>query len=391
MAGWSASRISHPPLLWAVAAGPRPQTRIPPMHSGPHTLQPCSARGRSRLWRRVVLVAVALLLPLMALEGAVRALIATHHIPVAPAHFRDFEISWSNLERRGRVDVLILGDSVSQQGLFPPEVRDRLSSELGTPVKVFNIASASGTLGVNLAIARQLAAEGRLPRTAVLGVQPGLLRDDATLAKFAATPMGQLFTDCAMAMDLESLFSCRLGAVSALWRWRGRPATLWDSVGEEMRRTVTRGGLVLRQDGFRSGMGLTDEALLGQLPQHLNGRPEVFRMGTEARDQYLELVAFLQTHGVVVVPVAVPEAPQLLDALEARHPGWTAEWQAALHELSAASGLQITDPGGYGPWYGEGSMRNIKHLSEEGARAFTRQVLDIRAVRDPILRALGRQ
>jgi hypothetical protein len=43
----------------------------------------------------------------------------------------------------------------------------------------------------------------------------------------------------------------------------------------------------------------------------------------------------------------------------------------------------------FGSWYHEGSMRNIKHLSEEGARRFTEQVLAMPAVHDALVQALG--
>lgn len=346
-------------------------------------------QGSSTRWRRVALALLLMLLPIAGLEMGVRALIAGHRIPVALSHFRDFEISWTNLDRLGQVDVLILGDSVAQQGLFPRVIQDRLSAELGRPLTVFNMASAAGTLGINLAVSRQLAAEGRLPRVVLLGVQPGLLRGDATFERFGATPMGQLFTACGAPGPLESMFSCRLGQVSALWRWRGHADFLVRSLVGGMQRTVTRRGLTLRQDGFRSGRGLSDKQLLLQLAQHLKNRPDAFTMGRLARSRYLELVAFLRSQDVQVVPVAVPEAPQLAAALEDRHPDWAAEWRSALEELSSATGVQIVDPGGFGDWYREGSMRNIKHLSEDGARAFTDQILAMPAVRNAMVRALG--
>jgi hypothetical protein len=334
-------------------------------------------------------VLLLLVLPMVLVEAGVRALIATHRIPVGPAHLRDFEISWTNLERLGSVDVLILGDSVSQQGLYPATVRDQLTRELGRPVTTFNMASAAGTLGINVAISHQLAAEGRLPKVVLIGVQPGLLRGDATFGRFAATPVGQMFTACEGFDTLESQLSCRLSQASAAWRWRGHALALARSLTGEVRRTSRHEGLTLREDGFRAGDGLPDDVLLEQLAQHLEVRPEAFEMGADARARYLELADFLTSHGVRLVPVAVPEAPPLEKALEARHPGWTAEWRAALEDLSSATGIRITDPMAFGSWYHEGSMRNIKHLSEEGARRFTEQVLAMPAVHDALVQALG--
>ena len=348
-----------------------------------------AARAGPRTWvRRAVIVALLLVLPLVTLEAGIRALIGIRHLPVARAHSRDFEISWMNLERLGRVDVLILGDSVAQQGILPDALADTLTGRLGRPITVFNAASASGTLGVNLALARRLAAEDRLPPIVIVGVQPGILRDDATLEIFLRTPMGQLFTECDDAAALEATLGCRLGELSATWRWRGHPDVLLPALVREARRTSERGGLTLRRDGFREGVGLSDAELAAQLRQHLSNRDEEFRMGADARQRYLELIAFLRGQGTQVVPVAVPEAPPLAEALEARHPGWDAEWHAALSDLASGSGLAIADPGRFGTWYGEGSMRNIKHLSLAGARDFTGQLLDMPAVSEPIVSTL---
>jgi len=337
--------------------------------------------------RRIALVALLTLVPLLIVEASVRGLIATHHLPVAAAHLPDFAISWTNLQRQGAVDILILGDSVAQQGILPAGVREALAPALGHDVAVFNAASASGTLGVNLAVARQLASEGRLPRVVMIGIQPGILRDDNTLAVFAGTPMGMLFTACTAADGMEASLDCRLGQVSALWRWRGHFDIVWAGIGREMDGSSTSGGLTLRQDGFRAGRGLSDEKLLGQLAIYLE-RPAPFNLGAEARDQFVTLVRFLRHRGSAVVAVAVPEAPQLTQAREERQPGWTVAWHAALDELSRRAGIPIVDPGPFGSWYGEGSMRNIKHLSERGAAGFTHQLMTIPEVRDPMVQAL---
>jgi hypothetical protein len=370
---------------WLQALGaPRPSEE-PPSGTGSAVRAERSSGG----WvRRTAIVALLLLLPLVTLEAGVRALIGLRHLPVARAHSRDFEISWMNLERLGRVDVLILGDSVAQQGILPDTIAERLRSRLGRPITVFNAASASGTFGVNLAMARRLAAENRLPPVVIVGVQPGILRDDATLDIFLRTPMGQLFNDCDDVGELEATLGCRFSELSASWRWRGHLDVVLPAVVREARRTSERDDLILRQDGFREGFGLSDAELSAQLTQHLANRDAEFRMGADARQRYLELVDFLRGQGVQVVPVAVPEAPPLAEALEARHPGWDSEWHAALTDLASASGLAIADPGSFGTWYGEGSMRNIKHLSLAGARDFTGQLLDMPAVSEPIISAL---
>lgn len=351
-------------------------------------LRPRRRRAARTSVPRAAMILLLLVVPILSIEAGVRGLIAAGRIPIARAHSHDFEVSWMNLQRAGAVDVLILGDSVAQQGIDPQVISDRVGTWTGHPVRAFNMASASGTFGVNVAVARQLAAEGRLPPVVVIGVQPGILRDDATLAIFERSQMGELFTGCAGITAADQVLSCRLSQLSAGWRWRGQLDTLWRALLHEPRHTSRSEGLTLRTDGFREGAGVDDKTLAAQLPEHLANRDPAFQLGNDARQSYLSLVAFLRDEGTAVVPVAIPEAPPLARALEARDPGWTADWHAALAALSSAGGIPIADPGTFGTWYGKGSMRNIKHLSVDGARHFTNQLLDMPQVREGLLHGL---
>lgn len=354
--------------------------------------QPHSSQLRRRVPTSIARVTIVLLLmvvPILTIEAGIRGLIAAGRIPIARAHSHDFEVSWMNLQRAGDVDVLILGDSVAQQGIDPQIISSRVGLWTGQPIRVFNMASASGTFGINLAVARQLAAEGRLPPVVVIGVQPGILRDDATLAIFERSQMGQLFTGCTGITAADQVLSCRLSQVSAGWRWRGQLDTLWRALLHEPRHTSRSEGLTLRTDGFREGAGVDDKTLAAQLLEHLANREPGFQLGNDARQSYLSLVAFLREEGTAVVPVAIPEAPPLAGALEARAPGWTSDWHSALAALSSAGGITIADPGTFGGWYGEGSMRNIKHLSVDGARHFTDQLLGMAQVREGLLHGLS--
>src|SRR5688500_12457855 len=130
---------------------------------------------------RIALIVLLVLGPLVAAEGAIRLLIAADRLPPARAHLRDFEIMWMNLARQGVPDVLILGDSVTQQGIDPAVLASELGSQSGRDVTAYNAASAAAGFGMNLSIARQLAREGRLPGVAIVGIQPGAITSDASL------------------------------------------------------------------------------------------------------------------------------------------------------------------------------------------------------------------
>ena len=90
---------------------------------------------------RSVLAALLLVMPLLAAEIGLRVLVAADRLPFADSHRDDFEITWANLERSGTPDILILGDSVSKQGI-EPNVLDGLARQAaGSNISVFNAAS----------------------------------------------------------------------------------------------------------------------------------------------------------------------------------------------------------------------------------------------------------
>lgn len=363
----------------------------PPPWDEPPRTGPGGARSgvpgrRLRRWLAIALLVAA---PLLVAETGVRLLIAADRLPVASAHLRDFEISWENLGRLGRADVLILGDSVSQQGIEPRVLARQLAKALGRPVTVFNAASPAGGFGINRAIVQQLATEGRLPRVAIIGIQPGILQDDDTFREvFAVTPMGGLLTDCEVTGDYVELVNCRMSNLSALWRWRGRPDRLLTAIRSAGPRGSRHGGLVLREDGFRAGRPVGEAQLRRQLKVAIKKQPP-FRMGDDARLEYRRLVELLREHGVTVIPVAVPNIPLLLEAVEKKHPGWEAARGAAIRRLEEETGVDIVDPLRLGPWFGDDSARNIKHLSVRGARDFTQQLWGITTLRGRLVAALG--
>jgi hypothetical protein len=331
------------------------------------------------------MVALLLLAPLLLVEVGVRVLIATGRLPVAAGHTVEFEITWTNLARAGTPDVLILGDSVSQQGMEPAVLSDLASDAVGHRVSVFNASSPGGRVGVNLAMVEELARERRLPRVAVVAIYPGTLNNDFTFTDvFAFTPMGGLFTACERATDLADALDCRLGSVSAAWRWRGHPDRLLRALDQPVPRTASSGGLHLREDGFREGRGVSLERLQAQMDRS-DLRKRLFGFSDEVAQRYVELVNELTSKGVVVVPVAVPDTPALAARMELLEPGRRGMFRDALDTLEQMSGLRFVDPVAFGSWWGDGEARNFNHLSVRGAADFTRQLWEMPAFSDPIV------
>jgi hypothetical protein len=343
---------------------------------------------RPRVARRVAVVATLLLLPLIVVELGVRVLIATDRLPVAAAHTPEFEITWQNLTRLGQADVLILGDSVSQQGIEPAVLSSMLERELGHSVSVFNAASPGGGLGVNWAIVEELAREGRLPKVAIVGTYPGTLQDDLVYRDvFALTPMGELFGGCDGMAEYGQQLDCRFAAISAAWRWRGHPDRILRAFETAVPSRITSGGLHLREDGFREGRGV----LLAKLQEQLDAadlRRRLFAFPEDVSDSYVRLIEALRANGVAIVPVAIPDTPELSERMGRMQPDRRGLFRDALDVLEARTGLTFVDPVAFGDWWRDGMARNFNHLSALGAVRFTRQLWRMREFRDGLLRAL---
>lgn len=350
-----------------------------------------SSRARTRRRpgrRRLLLIAMLLLLPLLTVEVGVRTLIAAGRLPLAAAHTPDFEVAWENLSRLGTPDVLILGDSVTQQGIEPAILSSLLEKQVGRPVSIFNAASPGGTMGVNWAIVEELAKEHRLPKLAIVGIYPGTLKNDLTYTDiFGLTPMGGLFTDCDRMRGYAPQLDCRFAAVSAAWRWRGHPDRIIRALQTPVPRRITTRGLRLRQDGFREGRGVAMERLQEQLDQ-ADLRKRIFVFPDAVRDGYERLIDTLQSHGVTVVPVAVPDTPALAERMEHLQAGRRGLFRDALDVLEARTGLTFVDPVQFGDWWRDGAARNFNHLSAAGAKEFTRQLWGMPEFRDALVDGL---
>ncbi len=339
--------------------------------------------------RRRLLVVLTLLAPLIAGEVGINFLIASHRLPFADAHRPDFEITWANLARSGPVDILILGDSVSQQGIEPIVMERLIELETGMRVTVFNAASPGGGLGVNASIVEELATENRLPPVLIVGVYSGTLSTDSTFQEtFSRTPMGHVFTACQVPLSLAETMDCQLGRISALWRWRGRLEEVLTAVKQPLSRTDNTDALHLRADGFREGRGRTIAQVERQLEQ-ADLEKRRFTFPPEVGRSWDWLVATARDEGSIVIPIAIPDTPQMQKRMEEVQPGRDGMYREAVDVLEKAGGIDFIDVPEYGSWWGDGMARNINHLSERGARKFTRQLWGMHDFRSALLSGLG--
>jgi hypothetical protein len=338
----------------------------------------------------VILVATLLLLPLVVGEVGVRELIVFDRLPVARAHLRDFEIMWSNLERGPRPDLLILGDSVAQQEIDPAVLARAIETATGVHIVAFDAASAGAGYRVSAAIVRQLAREGRLPKVALIGIQPGSLQGiNQADQSFFASPLGELLAGCGVTNDINQWLDCQFSSLSALWRWRGTPNRIAGALVQPVLRTSQANGLHLRVDGFREGAARPAARIRQQAKQWIAGQLREPRLATAALADFRDLVELLRANGVAVMPVSLPENPILTSALVAKIPDWEGARRRAVTSMARATGTQVVYVTAFGRWYGDGSSRDVKHLSRSGAEHFAVQLWSLPEFREAITRGMG--
>ncbi len=336
--------------------------------------------------RRLLLLGVLILLPLLAFEVGIRVLIATGRLPLAAGHAPEFERSWMELERSGPQDIILFGDSLTHRGIDPAV----LGTAMGTaaaPLRVFDLASSGGGYSTNRSLIERLDAEGREPRVAVIGVSPVGLKGDLNWDTVARSPMSRLFTDCETASGITDVLDCGLEQVSAAWRWHGRLSEVYQAI----RGRLPADGLVhsgqMLTDGFRYHAGVSERVLASRVAKVVPDEPLRPKVSDGSRAAFVRLVDAARAAGVPVVAVGIPYQPPLVDALTARDPTWEAEWQASLAELGAAAGIEVLDVP-FGDWWQPSDAFDGKHLSSPGAAAFTRQLAATPAFRAAVGTAL---
>ena len=359
--------------------------------------RPAVAPSRSRAnvrrgVRRVAIIALLIIGPLLAAEIGLRLLVAFDRLPFAVAHSDQFEITWTNLHRRDDWEVLLLGDSTTQQGINPAIIGEVMGAELGREVHAFDGAVPGSKLLLNLAIAHQLVDEDRLPPVVVVGIQPGLLGGNQEFKDFfLKTPMGRIATDCAYEGSYNDIVSCRAEELSMLWRMRGRYRAIIEAIYRPMPTQLRGRGSrpsMLGPDGYRTSSGTTEDALLQELDKReRTGQLTNFNLKSESIDNFTELVNYLRANGSTVIAVCIPNTPPLADRLEALYPGWAERFDAGLDELEVAADIEIARPQ-IADWFKASDAHNVKHLSADGAARFTTELLEIGWLRTAIAEGL---
>jgi len=354
--------------------------------------RPTAARVRwvgSRALGRRLLVVGLVVAPLVAGDLAVRVLIATHRLPVGAAQGPAVEVAWTNYERTGPADILILGDSLARMGIHPATLATLTGNSLGRPVTAYNLSTPGAGFHVYRAFIEELDHEDLLPNVVVIGISTvGLYRTTARPGRLLRSPFGRFVSDCRGVRGLEETLSCHLESISPLWRWRGQPGRLLEALDDPVPRTSRANGITLEADGYGRGRSIPpagfDKALavaLKNTPPLASAQPDI--------GAYVALVEALRSSGTRVVVVLIPYAPPFEDALEAREPGWQALRSSLLEQLSETAGQPILDSGPVATWWTVQDSHDVRHFSPRGGKRFTAHLWNNATFRTLVTEALG--
>lgn len=340
------------------------------------------------------LAAMLLLGPTIALEGVTRLLIDSGRLPVATSSQELTDVALANLQRLGRPDILVLGNSAIRNGLQPDVLEALIHEETGRSVRVQGIAQGAMSLDAQRLLVRSLADHGLLPGTVLVGLTAGTLNgslDDAdgqAADWFTSSELGWLWSGC-QDVSWPVATDCLLGQASALWRWRGRPDRLLSAIEGSPPTTFDHGGRLLQENGWAAETPATARRLREQLPGTLARLPPLEGLPRAVEEGYMALLEELRAHGAQAVPFALPYSPPLTEALLADDPTWQRRLLEGYRRLEAVSGLDISLVEAFGPWWEPASQHDPRHLSREGAGPATRQLWETPGFREGLLSGLA--
>ncbi|SNC61905.1 hypothetical protein SAMN05445756_0579 [Kytococcus aerolatus] len=323
-------------------------------------------------------------LPADVTAAQLEELIAEQRIPVAPTHGGAFETMTNALTLQPRHDVMLFGDSMTQQGVDPEVLGELLSEEAGREVSVFNAASSRARWGVNTLVARYAASIDKLPDVAVLVVSTRAAENDAFYSgEVQHTPFSHVVEGCdrpaADTWTAQDATTCRRDVRDLRFRYRqGGGQVEWALDGNPLQQTLNfRKGSHVLANGQITHPGISEAAARKASEERgERGFPGFPTTQDAAVEQFTELVDFLESEGVTVITTEVPYTPAHQDTLEEMGRDYDQRRQEAARSLAEAAGVEHFPVDRFGSWWGDGSSRDAIHLAPEGAKGFSRQLVE---------------
>lgn len=320
-------------------------------------------------------------------------LIATGRLPVGHSGGA-FGVMLRSLTTRPAPDVLLLGDSMAQQGIDPAVLGELLSERAGEEVTVFNAASGRARWGVNRLVVETMLDQDLVPEVAVLVISTRAAEGDLY---YRGTVQHRSISHVVQGCDREPGNSwteedeeaCRRSLASPRARFATAGGEVeWVRSGHELPTSAEiRPGIFLRADGYLDHPSISlaehEEQSRERIARGFPGWPGI---QDEAVEDVGEIARQLRERGVHVLSVEIPYPTQHQDNLEEAWPRYDERRQKAAAALAASADLPHFPVASFGDWMSDGDVRDTIHLSGRGGPKFARQLVeDLPGFADEIL------
>ncbi|WP_241478476.1 hypothetical protein [Nesterenkonia sp. AY15] len=294
-------------------------------------------------------------------------------------------------------DVVIFGDSMTQQGLDPTELGQLLSAATGDEVSVFNGASSRARWGMNLLLARYMVSLDDLPSVALMGISTRAAeRDDFYKSEGSKSAFSSMVEGCDRPIsdtwDEEDAARCERDVADPLFRFRvggEQVARAQEGLPAQTSLRINEGSR-LRSDGFMVHPGVSaaeaEEISDTRMERGFPGFPTVH---DEAVADFGSVADLLRSHGVTVLAFEIPYTPVHQANLEEAGRDYDARRQDSAQSLTAPHDVQLFPVDEFGPWWGDGDSRDAIHLAPQGASKFARQLTEIPGFIDEVQEGLA--
>lgn len=317
-------------------------------------------------------------------SGQLRAWVASGRLPLAKTQSPHFETMINALDaRREAPDVMVFGDSMTQQGIDPQVLGEELGQATGRDVTAFNAATSKARWGINRMIARHLVETDKAPDVAILVISTRAGDGDPHYEETVSrTPFSSVVEGCdrdAEGWTEEDASACE----SHIKDFRQRFSGAGDQVARAQQGRYPQTSLRvdddtwLRSDGFMIHPSATKAAVEKKARSRAKGRSAGLPQASElGRTQFRDIARILEEQGTTVIATEIPYSPAYQQALERKTPSYDERRQRAARQLAEGADVEHFPVDSYGDWWGDGDSRDEIHLAPQGAKKYTRQLLD---------------
>lgn len=318
-------------------------------------------------------------------------------LPPAPAHGLMFEAMTTSIRERPAPDIMIFGDSMTQQGIDPVTLSRLLSPAVGREVTAFNASSSRARWGVNRLAADYAISIGKAPKIALVGISTRAAEKDVAYDDAKITPFAAMVQGCDERIGAEWTAADE----AQCERYVKDPNERWARAGDQIR--VAKAGKKaptsvkfradgldwLQPDGFMNHPGMSTGDVLASSRKRAERFPGWPNMDPEGKAAFDAFVDDLERAGVTVITFEIPYSPVHQRTLEGISNGqYDKKRQKAAADLVAGTDVHHFPVTSYGDWWSDGDSRDEIHLAPNGAKKFTKQIVEMPGFEDAAVDAL---